>query len=114
MQYNVIILLFTVCNSIKKEEFEGGDGMLLANTFTKAGKPPDNTPAVKSFKKLSLGFDGIEAAGKQGDAKKAMAEWNKTKSLLETFLADVEMLSSLADPIYNWDWIYNISLFIIM
>lgn len=25
---------------IKKEEFEGGDGMLLANTFTKAGKPP--------------------------------------------------------------------------
>mmetsp|Transcript_11537 Transcript_11537/g.27775 ORF Transcript_11537/g.27775 Transcript_11537/m.27775 type:complete len:237 (-) Transcript_11537:196-906(-) len=86
---------------IKKEEFEGGDGMLLANTFTKAGKPPDNTPAVKSFKKLSTSFDGIEAAGKNGDAKKALAEWGKTKSLFETFLADVEMPSSLADPIYN-------------
>ncbi|CAJ1939069.1 unnamed protein product [Cylindrotheca closterium] len=86
---------------IKKEEFEGGDGMLLANTFTKAGKPPDNTPAVKSFKKLSTSFDAIEEAGKQGDAKKAAAAWSKTKSLLEAFLADVEMPSSLADPIYN-------------
>lgn len=25
---------------VKRDEFEGGDGLLLANTFTKAGKPP--------------------------------------------------------------------------
>lgn len=86
---------------IKKEEFEGGDGMLLANTYTKAGKPPDNTPAVKSFKKLSASFDGIEAAGKKGDASKAASEWENTKSLFEAFLADVEMPTSLADPIYK-------------
>jgi hypothetical protein len=87
--------------SVKKEEFEGGDGMLLANTFTKAGKPPDNTPAVKSFKKLLLTFDAIEAAGKKGDAKKALVEWEKTKVLLEAFLSDVELPSSLEDPIYK-------------
>eukprot|EP00980_Cylindrotheca_fusiformis_P022276 scaffold9175_cov67-Cylindrotheca_fusiformis.AAC.1 len=86
---------------IKKEEFEGGDGMLLANTFTKSGKPPDNTPAVKSFKKLSPSFDAIEAAGKNGDAKQALAAWEKTKALLEAFLADVELPSSINDPIYK-------------
>lgn len=75
--------------------------MLLANTFTKAGKPPDNTPAVKSFKKLVPTFDDIEAAGKKGDAKKALGEWEKTKTLLEAFLADVEMPGSLADPVYK-------------
>lgn len=75
--------------------------MLLANTYTKAGKPPDNTPAVKSFKKLSASFDAIEAAGKSGDAKQASAAWGKTKELFEAYLADVEMPSSLADPLYN-------------
>jgi hypothetical protein len=46
----------------KKNEYEGGDGLLLANTFTKAGKPPDNTPAMKAFVKLAKTFDAIEAA----------------------------------------------------
>ncbi|KAL3904053.1 MAG: hypothetical protein SGARI_005103 [Bacillariaceae sp.] len=55
----------------KANEFEGGDGLLLANTFTKQGKPPDNTPAVRSFLKLSKTFDAIEAAGKGGNAAKA-------------------------------------------
>lgn len=85
----------------KKDEYEGGDGLLLANTFTKAGKPPDNTPAVKSFRKLAPAFDTIEAAGKKGDASKAKAEWGKTKVLFFQYLADVEMPSDLNDPIYN-------------
>eukprot|EP00587_Corethron_hystrix_P009828 CAMPEP_0113313452 /NCGR_PEP_ID=MMETSP0010_2-20120614/9871_1 /TAXON_ID=216773 ORGANISM="Corethron hystrix, Strain 308" /NCGR_SAMPLE_ID=MMETSP0010_2 /ASSEMBLY_ACC=CAM_ASM_000155 /LENGTH=222 /DNA_ID=CAMNT_0000169469 /DNA_START=22 /DNA_END=687 /DNA_ORIENTATION=- /assembly_acc=CAM_ASM_000155 len=59
----------------KGGEFEGGDGILLANLFTKKGKPPDNTPAVKSFKKLRPAFDYIAAAGEKGDAAKAKAEW---------------------------------------
>ena len=85
----------------KKNEYEGGDGMLLANTYTKAGKPPDNTPAVKSFKKLAPAFDAIEAAGKKGDVAKAKAEWDKTKELLSLYLADVELPASLDDPIYK-------------
>ena len=56
---------------------------------------------MKSFKKLSPSFDAIEAAGKKGDAKKAQAEWAKSKILFEAFLADVEMPSSLDDPIYK-------------
>jgi hypothetical protein len=85
----------------KRNEYEGGDGLLLANSFTKAGKPPDNTAAVKSFKKLAPAFDSIEAAGKKGDATKAKAEWEKTKVLFSQYLADVEMPSSLDDPLYK-------------
>ena len=85
----------------KAKEFEGGDGLLLANTFTKAGKPPDNTPAVKSFKNLSTTFDAIQAAGKTGDAKMAKAAWLKTSELLSKYLSDVELPSDLKDPIYK-------------
>ena len=52
----------------KKFEYEGGDGLLLAGSFTKAGKPPENTPAVKAWNKLFKQFDTIEAAGRKGDA----------------------------------------------
>jgi hypothetical protein len=81
--------------------FEGGDGFLLANTFTKSGKPPDNTPAVKSYNKLYKTFDAIAAAGKKGDAKKARAEWEKTKDLWSQYLVDVEMPGDLNDPLYK-------------
>jgi hypothetical protein len=85
----------------KSNEFEGGDGLLLANTFTKPGKPPDNTPAVKSFLKLSKTFDAIEAAGKTGDAAKAKNAWLKTGELLSQYLTDVELPGDLKDPIYK-------------
>jgi len=85
----------------KSNEYEGGDGLLLANTYTKAGKPPDNTPAVKSFLKLSKTFDAIEAAGKNGNASKAKEEWTKISALLSQYLTDVELPSDLSDPIYN-------------
>jgi len=85
----------------KSNEFEGGDGLLLANTFTKPGKPPDNTPAVKSFLKLSKTFDAIEAAGKTGDAAKAKNAFLKTSELLSQYLTDVELPGDLKDPIYK-------------
>jgi hypothetical protein len=87
----------------KKYEYEGGDGLLLATSFTKPGKPSENTPAVKSWNKVFKTFDAIEAAGtgKKGDAAKARAEWEKTKPLLEQYLADVELPGTLSDPIYN-------------
>jgi hypothetical protein len=85
----------------KPNEFVGGGGLLLANTFTKAGKPPDNTPAVKSFLKLSKSFDAIEGAGKKGDVVKAMQAWEATSAFLSQYLADVELPASLQDPIYQ-------------
>ncbi|KAG7347694.1 hypothetical protein IV203_016399 [Nitzschia inconspicua] len=85
----------------KASEYEGGDGLLLANTFTKAGKPPDNTPAVRSFLKVSKTFDAIEAAGKSGNASKAKEEWAKSKTLLEAYLVDVELPGSISDPLYQ-------------
>jgi hypothetical protein len=86
----------------KANEFEGGDGLLLANTFTKAGKPPDNTPAVRSFLKLIKTFDAIEkSGGRSGDAVKAKNAYLKTKELLEAYLADVELPGSLQDPLYQ-------------
>ena len=85
----------------KSNEFEGGGGLLLANTFTKAGKPPDNTPAVKSFLKLSKTFDAIQDAGKAGDAAKAKKAYLKTSELLSQYLTDVELPGDLKDPLYN-------------
>ena len=85
----------------KKNEFEGGVGLLFANTFTKPGKPPDNTPAVKSFLQLSKSFDAIEAAGKAGDAASAKKGWLKTSELFSQYLSDVEMPGDLKDPLYN-------------
>mmetsp|Transcript_9729 Transcript_9729/g.21016 ORF Transcript_9729/g.21016 Transcript_9729/m.21016 type:complete len:270 (-) Transcript_9729:215-1024(-) len=85
----------------KSNEFEGGGGLLLANTFTKQGKPPDNTPAVKSFLKLSKTFDAIQAAGKAGDAVKAKKEWLKTSELFSQYLSDVELPGDLNDPLYK-------------
>lgn len=85
----------------KANEFEGGDGLLLANTFTKPGKPPDNTPAVQSFVKVSKTFDAIAVAGQSGNASKAKQEWEKTKTLLEAYLADVELPGSISDPLYQ-------------
>jgi len=85
----------------KKNEYEGGDAILLANTFTKAGKPPDNTPAVQSFRKLAPTFDALEAAGEKSDAAQAKKEWNKVKDLLVVYLGDVELPTDLNDPSYK-------------
>jgi len=85
----------------KKYEYEGGDGLLLATSFTKSGKPPENTPAVKAWNKLFKLFDNIEAAGKSGNAPLALAEWEKTKPLLEEYLSCVELPTSLSDSAYN-------------
>lgn len=82
-------------------KFEGGDGYLLANTFTKSGKPPDNTPAVKSFNALSKAFDPIRVAGTKGDVAKAKIAWEKASKLFPNFLLDVEMSGDLADPTYK-------------
>ena len=86
---------------INKKEFEGGDGMLLANTFTKAGKPPDNTPAVQAFKKVIRVFDPIEDAGKKSDINKAKSEYAKAKPVISAYLTAVEMPSDLNDPLYQ-------------
>ena len=75
--------------------------MLLANTFTKAGKPPDNTPAVQAFKKTIRVFDPIEEAGKKGDVSKAKAEFEKAKPILSAYLESVEMPGDLNDPLYQ-------------
>jgi hypothetical protein len=55
----------------KELQHEGGDVVLLANTATKASKPPESTPTVRVLSKLANTFDPIGAARKKGDAAKA-------------------------------------------
>ena len=74
---------------------------MLASTFTKKGKPPENTPAVKSFAVLSKAFDPIKAAGAKKDAGKAKASWEKAAALFSKYLEDVELPADLNDPIYQ-------------
>mmetsp|Transcript_35169 Transcript_35169/g.105012 ORF Transcript_35169/g.105012 Transcript_35169/m.105012 type:complete len:226 (+) Transcript_35169:197-874(+) len=76
-------------------DLEGGDGYLLAATFTKQGKPPSSTPAVKSYSALSTAFEPIEKAGKKGEAAKARAAWEKAAALFSTYLEDVGMSAAL-------------------
>ena len=82
-------------------KLEGGDGYLLAASFTKAGKPPDNTPAVKAYGKLASTFEPIRAAGEKGDAKKAKAAWDAAAGLFSAYLETVEMPGALSDPLYR-------------
>ena len=82
-------------------QLEGGDGLLLANTFTKQGKPPDNTPAVKSFKRLVALFDPIEAAAKAQDVAAARAAWTKASVAFSQYLQDVGLPTDLSDPFYT-------------
>jgi hypothetical protein len=80
----------------KRNEYEGGDVVFLANTVTHASKPPESTPSVRVFRKLAKTLDPIEAARKKGDAAKAKTELKKSNGL-----ADVELASDLNDPIFN-------------
>jgi hypothetical protein len=79
----------------------GGCGYLLATSFGKPNKPPDNVPAVKTYNALSKAFAPIQSAGLSGDAKKALKEFQKTKALFSDFLLQVEMPASLDDPLYQ-------------
>ena len=83
------------------KKLEGGDGYLLAATFAKQGKPPDNVPAVKSYNALSGSFEPIQTAWKKGDLIKARAAWEKASVLLSKYLLDVEMPGDLGDPLYK-------------
>lgn len=79
----------------------GGCGYLLATSFGKPNKPPDNVAAVKTYNALSKAFSPIQSAGLSGDAEKALKEFQKTKVLLSDFLLQVEMPASLDDPLYQ-------------
>jgi hypothetical protein len=84
-----------------KQDVDGGDGYLLAASFTKAGKPPDNTPAVKAYGKLAPAFDPIRVMGEKGDVAKAKAAWEAASVLFANYLQEVELPGVLSDPMYQ-------------
>ena len=86
---------------VEGREFVGGCGYLLASSFTKAGKPPETTPAVKSYTALSKMFDPIKAAGTLGDAGKAKGAFEKAAPLFAKYLEDVGLPGDFSDPLYR-------------
>ena len=86
---------------VEGRELVGGCGYLLASSFTKQGKPPETTPAVKSFTALSKTFDAIKEAGSKGKADKAKAAYDKAAPLFAKYLEDVGLPGDLSDPIYR-------------
>ena len=86
---------------IEGRELVGGCGYLLASSFTKQGKPPETTPAVKSFTALSKTFDEIKEAGSKGKADKAKAAYDKAAPLFAKYLEDVGLPGDLSDPVYR-------------
>jgi len=88
---------------IGTKEEGGGCGRLLAASFSKPNKPPDNLPSVKAFKPLESGslFYAIKAAAEQGDVAKTKEAYDKAAVALSAFLKEVELPPDLSDPIYN-------------
>lgn len=82
-------------------EKSGGAALLLATTYAKPNKPPQNLPQYKKYDALLKIFDPIKAAGQAGDAKKASKEYGKAAAALSDYLESVELPSDLSDPLYQ-------------
>ena len=79
----------------------GGAGRLLAGTFAKPNKPPDNLPQYKLYNQLAKSLAPIESAGKAGDLVRAKKEWTKASLALSDYLAAVEMPPDLDNALYK-------------
>jgi len=84
---------------VGNKEFSGC-GILLANTFAKPGKPPDNTPSVKAYNAMAKTFEPIQIAKKNDDLKKVKVAYDKAATLLNEYLASVD-LPPLTDVTYQ-------------
>ena len=87
-------------NDNNPKVLEGGCGYLLAASFAKAGKPPDNAPAVKAYASLAKTLDPIRAAAKKKAPDAAAKAYDAASAALGDYLAEVE-LPGIADPRYN-------------
>jgi hypothetical protein len=79
----------------------GGAALLLANTYAKPNKPPDNLPQYKKSTAFAKTMIPLEEAGKSGDAAKAKKAWDKAAAGLTEYLEAVDMPVDLADPLYK-------------
>ena len=87
-------------NDNNPKVLEGGCGYLLAASFAKAGKPPDNAPAVKAYASLAKTLDPIRAAAKKKAPDAAAKAYDAASAALGDYLAEVE-LPGIADPRYK-------------
>lgn len=84
-----------------KGPLEGGCGYLLAATYAKPGKPPDNVPSVKAYAPLPTIFDPIRVAAKKGSPEAAARAYDAAAKGLAAYLELVEMPASLDDARYK-------------
>lgn len=74
-----------------RKTLEGAAGYLLAAAFAKAGKPPDNAPAVQAYKALAKTFAPVAAAGKRRNADAAAKAYAASAAAFDAYLAAVEL-----------------------
>ena len=82
-------------------EKSGGAGLLLATTYAKPNKPPNNLPQYKKYDALQVTLEPVKKAGKAGDAAKAKKEWLKAAAAFSDYLESVDMPTDLSDPLYK-------------
>lgn len=82
-------------------EKTGGAGLLLAATFAKPNKPPNNLPQYKKYEALAANLDAIKKAGKSGDVVKTKKEWSTAAAAFSDYLESVEMPRDLSDRLYK-------------
>lgn len=79
----------------------GGSGYLLARTYAKPNKPPDNLLQYKKYISLVKTLEPINLSGKSGDAVKAKKAWSMAAVALSEYLQSVDLPADLSDPLYN-------------
>lgn len=83
------------------ENSGGGAGLLLAATYAKPNKPPDNLLQFKKYNALATTLESLKKAGKADDPAKAKKEWTKASVSMSEYLETVAMPSDLSDPLYK-------------
>jgi hypothetical protein len=83
------------------ENSGGGAGLLLAATYAKPNKPPDNLLQFKKYNALAKTLETVKNAGKSDDSTKAKKEWTNASVSMSEYLETVAMPSDLSDPIYK-------------
>ena len=75
--------------------------MLLAASFGKPNKPPDNLPGVKAYKSLGKALVAIKKVSEKGDAQKTRAAFDEAAVLFSEYLELVDLPANLNDPVYK-------------
>jgi hypothetical protein len=85
----------------------GGAGLLLAGSYAKPGKPPDNLPQYRRYNALTRSLTDLQKAAAAannktgGDGGKVREAWSLAATALSQYLESVDLPADLSNPLYS-------------